>query len=112
MIWLHYLVWFCGGTFLANSIPHLVNGISGRPFQTPFASPPGKGLSTSTVNVLWGFFNLAVAWLLIFRAGNFDFRSLPDVASVGLGILLISVALARAFGRFHGGNLDNRIKGK
>lgn len=26
----------------------------GRPFQTPFASPSGKGLSSSRVNVVWG----------------------------------------------------------
>ena len=63
MHWYYYLAYFFGGAFLANSLPHLVNGISGRAFQSPFASPPGKGLSSSTVNVLWGFFNLLVAWL-------------------------------------------------
>ena len=60
MHWYHFVAYFFGGAFLANSLPHLSNGISGRPFQSPFASPPGKGLSSSTVNVLWGFFNLAV----------------------------------------------------
>lgn len=61
MHWVDSLAYFFGGAFLANSLPHLMNGISGRAFQTPFAKPPGKGLSSSTVNVLWGLFNLAVA---------------------------------------------------
>jgi hypothetical protein len=32
--------WFFAGAFLANSIPHTVQGICGSRFQTPFASPP------------------------------------------------------------------------
>ena len=59
--WYHFMAYFFGGAFLANTIPHLVNGISGSPFQSPFASPPGQGLSSSMVNVLWGMFNLVVA---------------------------------------------------
>jgi hypothetical protein len=102
--WYYYLAYFFGGAFLANSLPHLGNGISGRAFQTPFASPPGKGLSSSTVNVLWGLFNLAVAYLLICRVGSFDLRNTMDVLALGAGMLLLSVQGARGFGRFHGGN--------
>ena len=72
MHWYQYLAYFFGGAFLANSLPHIGNGVSGRPFQTPFAKPPGKGLSSSTINVLWGFLNLAVAYCLIFRVGIFN----------------------------------------
>ena len=46
----------------------------GRPFQSPFAKPPGEGLSSSTVNVLWGFANLVLAYGLILRVGQFDLR--------------------------------------
>ena len=53
-----------GGAFLANAVPHFVNGMMGRPFQSPFAKPPGNGLSSSTVNVLWGFANFVIAYLL------------------------------------------------
>ena len=56
--WYHFIAYFFGGAFLANTIPHLVSGISGSPFQGPFASPPGQGLSSPTVNVLSGMFNL------------------------------------------------------
>ena len=105
MPWYHYLSYFFGGAFLANALPHLINGVSGRPFQSPFAKPPGQGLSSSTVNVLWGFFNLAVSYLLICRVGTFSLLSTAQVLTLGAGILLMCVMHARGFGRFHGGNL-------
>jgi hypothetical protein len=101
--WYHYVAYFFGGVFLANTVPHFVNGVSGHPFQSPFASPPGEGLSSSAVNVLWGFFNLVVGYLLVCRVGHFDLRDNRHVLVLGAGILLMSVMLARAFGRFHGG---------
>ena len=101
---IHYISYFFGGVFLANAVPHFVNGISGRPFQTPFAKPPGEGLSSSTVNILWGFFNLTIGYVLICRVGDFDLHSTPHVAAAGAGTLLFSVMMARHFGRFHGGN--------
>ncbi len=103
MHWYDYLSYFFGGAFLANSLPHLINGISGRAFQSPFAKPPGKGLSSSTVNVLWGIFNLAVAYVLVLRVGSFSLHDTWQAVILGAGVLLMSVMLARAFGRFHGG---------
>lgn len=104
MMWQHDLAYFFGGAFLANAVPHYVSGIMGRPFQSPFAKPSGKGLSSSTVNVLWGFANLAIAYGLILRVGRFDLRAADHIASLGLGFLLMGVASARLFGRYHGGN--------
>jgi len=104
MNWLYDASYLFGGAFLANAIPHYVSGVMGRPFQSPFAQPPGKGLSSSTVNVLWGFTNLVIAYVLIVQVGNFDFRAADHVVAVGLGVLLIGVMSARSFGRFHGGN--------
>jgi hypothetical protein len=103
MRWYHYLAYFFGGAFLANALPHLGNGISGHAFQSPFATPPGVGLSSATVNVLWGFFNLAVGYLLVCRVGDFELRKSRHVIAFGAGILIMSLMLARAFGRFHGG---------
>jgi hypothetical protein len=103
--WYHLFAYFWGGAFLANTIPHLVNGISGSPFQSPFASPPGQGLSSSTVNVLWGMFNLLVAYVLVARVGRFDLRQTTHVIALGLGLLLMALVLAHGFGRFHGGIL-------
>ena len=105
MLIVHIIEWFFGGAFLANAVPHIGNGVSGRPFQSPFAKPPGKGLSSSTVNVLWGFFNLAVGYLLVCHVGDFDLRSIDDAIALGSGVLLFGLVTARLFGRFHGGNI-------
>jgi hypothetical protein len=102
--WIHLVSYFFGGAFFANAIPHLVSGQMGRPFQSPFAKPPGEGLSSSRVNVLWGSCNLAVAYALLFKVGTFESRNLVDVGTAAAGGLLMSIQLASHFGRFHGGN--------
>jgi hypothetical protein len=43
MPWYGYIAYFFIGVFGANGVPHFVQGICGNHFQTPFASPPGKG---------------------------------------------------------------------
>lgn len=104
MNWLHLVSYFFGGFFLSNAIPHCVSGMMGRPFQTPFAKPPGRGLSSSTVNVLWGFFNAVIGYMLVLRVGHFDVRSTINVLVLAAGALLIGLQSARHFGQFHGGN--------
>jgi hypothetical protein len=104
MPWYEYVAYFFGGAFLANAVPHFVSGIMGRSFQSPFAKPPGEGLSSSTVNVLWGTFNIAAGYVLLLQVGKFDPRSPIQAAVAGVGALVMAVVAARAFGRFHGGN--------
>lgn len=108
MAWLHLVSWFFGGAFLTNAVPHFVSGIMGKPFQSPFAKPPGEGLSSSTVNVLWGFLNMAIGYVLVCRIGNFSLNDTGDAVVFGLGILAISVPTARHFGRFHGGHVPEK----
>ncbi len=103
MRWYHYVAYFFGGAFLANTLPHLINGVSGNAFQSPFASPPGVGLSSSIVNVLWGLFNLAIAYLLLCRVGSFDLRKTKHALALGAGMLVMSLMLAHTFGKLHGG---------
>jgi hypothetical protein len=104
MLWLHDVSYFFGGAFLTNAVPHFVSGVMGRPFQSPFAKPPGQGLSSSSVNVLWGLLNLAVGYVLICRVGNFDLRATDQAIAAGLGMLVLGMASAIGFGRFNGGN--------
>ncbi len=104
MEWIQYLAYFFGAAFLTNAIPHFVSGVMGRPFQSPFAKPPGEGLSSSTVNVLWGAFNIAVGYVLVCRVGTFDLHSTSDVLTAGFGAIALALIAARGFGRFHGGN--------
>jgi hypothetical protein len=102
--WLDLVSYFFGGVFLANAVPHFVSGVMGRPFQSPFAKPPGRGLSSSTVNVLWGFANFVFAYLLLLRVGTFDPQSAACIVPFAVGALVISLVAARQFGQFHGGN--------
>jgi hypothetical protein len=98
MDWLHDTAYLFGGAFLANAVPHFVSGMMGRPFQSPFAQPPGKGLSSATVNVLWGFANLVLAYLLIARVGSFDVHAAGHVIAAGVGVLLTGLVAAHSFG--------------
>jgi hypothetical protein len=94
--WHNYIACFFAGMFLANFVPHFVHGISGDHFPTPFAHPPGKGLSSSTVNVVWALFNLVVGYVL-FRLGKIT--SGDDLAVVIFfgGIVVISSILSVRF---------------
>jgi hypothetical protein len=67
--WYNYVASFFAGMFLANFVPHFVQGVSGERFPTPFANPPGQGLSSATVNVAWALFNLVIGYIL-FRLGR------------------------------------------
>lgn len=98
MPWYAYLAYFFGGAFLVNAVPHFVSGVCGRPFPSPFASPPGRGMSSAVVNVLWGFFNLAIGYLLVCRVGEFHMRNWLDVGALGAGGLLMAVMLGQTFG--------------
>jgi len=102
MTWYAYLAYFFGGASLANGVPHFVHGISGKRFQSPFASPPGVGESSPLVNVIWGMVNFFVGYVLIFGVGEFAFGFTTDVLVVGLGALVTAVALALYFGRLRG----------
>ena len=96
MKWYHYIACFFAGAFLANTVPHLIHGISGDRFPSPFSNPPGKGLSSPTVNVLWALFNLLVGYLL-FRAGKISKGNLPALIIFFAGIIAMSVMLSIAF---------------
>jgi hypothetical protein len=102
MEWYIYLARIFAGAFLANAVPHFVSGVQGRPFPSPFASPPGKGASSPTVNVIWGTANAVVGYLLLYRVGSFTLARSRDVLIVGLGGFLLALMLSRAFGRTHG----------
>ena len=99
----HSVSYFFGGAFLVNAIPHFVSGVTGHPFQSPFASPPGEGLSSAEINVLWGSFNFIIAYLLLCRVGSFELRKTNHILISGIGGVAMAVMLAHAFGRFYGG---------
>jgi hypothetical protein len=96
MNWYNYVACFFAGAFLANFVPHFVHGISGDRFPTPFAHPPGKGLSPPTVNVGWAFVNLLVGYLL-FRVGQVSNYGYLRLGVFLAGAVAISVILSIRF---------------
>jgi uncharacterized membrane protein len=100
--WYDYIACFFAGMVLANVVPHFVHGISGDRFPTPFAHPPGKGLSSPTVNVVWALCNMVVGYVLL-RVGKVS--SGDDVAVVIFfaGIVAISIPLSARFAKKEAG---------
>lgn len=96
MKWYHYVACFFAGMFLANSVPHFIHGISGDVFPTPFSSPPGKGPSSPTVNVLWGLFNAVVGYLL-YRGGKISHANKAAIVVFFFGVLVMSIMLSYGF---------------
>ena len=94
--WYHYLAAFFAGFFLANVVPHLIHGISGDPFPTPFATPPGKGLSSPTTNVLWACLNLVIGYVL-FKASKASQKNKFLLFAVFIGIVVCAVMLSIVF---------------
>jgi hypothetical protein len=96
MSWYNYIACFFAGAFLANFVPHFVHGISGDRFPTPFAHPPGKGLSPPTVNVVWAFANLLVG-VVLFRVGQVSIDNYLTLALFLAGAISISTILSFRF---------------
>lgn len=92
-----FIIAFVFGFFATNSLPHIIPGVHGKPFYSPFASPPAKGKSSAVVNVLWGFFNIVVAYIL-FVATKINLRDVTQGVGFLLGILITSLILAITFG--------------
>lgn len=102
MSWVHYVEGFCAGMFLANTVPHFVKGICGDRFPTPFAHPPGKGLSSPLVNIVWSLGNMALGYWLYCAAA---------IASGGIaahsvffaGVAALSIPMSIHFARKQSG---------
>jgi len=98
MNWYDYIACFFAGMLLANVVPHFVHGISGDRFPTPFAHPPGKGLSSPTVSVVWALSNLVVGYIL-FRVGKVSSGGDLALLVFFAGILAISVISSLRFAK-------------
>jgi hypothetical protein len=99
MPWYAYLAFFFGGAFLANAVPHFLTGIARRPFPTPFASPPFRGLSSPPVNIAWAFANLAFAYLLLARIRRIDLSEWSHIGPALAGFALMTFLVGRALTR-------------
>ena len=98
MILQFYLCAFFAGLFLANAVPQFVHGISGNKFPSPFAKPPGKGLSSATVNVIWGLFN-AIVGTILFIHSAIKAETTWLWVTFFVGVALISIPMSIRFSK-------------
>ncbi|MDB5738380.1 MAG: hypothetical protein JWO65_2048 [Sphingomonas bacterium] len=92
-----YFGLFLAGTLLCNAIPHLISGLRGETFFTPWAKPRGVGRSSALENVLWGAANLLVSVLLIDRIFPHDVPH--GLVAIAIGFVGMGIFLALYFGR-------------
>ena len=88
---------FFTGVLLCNALPHLVAGLQGKPFPTPFAKPRGIGLSSPLINFLWGLLNFALGLLLL--------GHVPLIlgANIGFGLALLGALAIGCYLALHFG---------
>ena len=94
-----YLLQFLSGAVITNSVPHLVQGLSGARFQSPFASPPGVGESSPLINFYWGFANLVGGAALLVRFTPTSARDYLGWGIVAAGALLVGTIDTLHFGK-------------
>ena len=96
---MNYVAQFFAGAFLCNCIPHVVCGLQGLSFPTPFAKPHGVGMSSPLVNFAWGLSNLIAGLVLL---SNWAVR-------VGLNTsfltLLLGVCVSGVYSSIHFGKV-------
>lgn len=100
MHWYNYIACFFAGAFLANFVPHFVQGACGNRFPTPFAKPPGKGLSSAPVNMVWSLVNLAIA-MVLFHLGNVAHGGRPSFHTFLAGFAILSIMHSVHFQKKH-----------
>lgn len=81
---LHYIAVFFAGLFLTNCIPHLTASLRDEPFPTPFAKPPGEGLSSPLINFFWAAFNLCAGIAL------YIYSDISIGLNIETGVLLVA----------------------
>jgi hypothetical protein len=100
MEWYNYIACFFAGAILANAVPHFVHGISGDKFPTPFAKPPGAGLSSAPTNMLWALFNIIIGYVLL-KPGQVCSGGTLQIIIFFIGIACMGIMLSINFQRKH-----------
>lgn len=96
--WYHYILAFIAGGLFINFVPHFINGVSGRPFPSPFSDPPGVGLSSPVLNVVWATINLLIAAAFVYF-GKLKQCNRTICISYFAGGLAMAFYLANYFGK-------------
>lgn len=98
MNWYRYIACFFAGMSLISVVSPFVQSISDDRFLTPFAQPRGKGLSLSTLSIVWALLNPIVCYILI-RVGKVSGEENSAVVIFFAGIVVMSTALSVRFAK-------------
>ena len=90
------------GLFLGNAVPHFVAGAMGEMFPSPFADPPGFGLSSPLTNMIWALSNLLIGYVLL-RVGRVQPTHYGSMIALFIGVAAIGIMLSMHFGDVMGG---------
>jgi hypothetical protein len=109
MIILESISYFISGAFIANSIPHIVNGISGKKFpeKSPFKNNSQDNSAfevfffSPIVNVVWGVLNLSIGFVLPNIMGSFRIGLNIDTLIFMVGFTSLAIFLAWNIGKVH-----------
>ena len=71
-------------------------------FPTPFSNPPGKGLSSPVINVMWGLINLIIGYLLL-KAGKVSWEKKLTLIIFLIAFASMSIMLGMQFGELFAG---------
>jgi hypothetical protein len=96
MKWYNHVAAFFAGIFLCNAIPHYISGVSGNWLPTPFSDPPGQGLSSPLMNLIWAFINIAIGFLL-FYLGKVSSKNRLILTFFIIGAVIMSILLSLTF---------------
>ena len=93
------VVLFLSGLFLANGIPHFINGISGRNFHNPTLHRFVPNIPSPLFNVIWGLLNFVLVILLLTAAQIFKLPVQPEGILFALGFAFAAIGLSIFFNR-------------
>lgn len=96
--WYHYIYAFIAGGIFVNFLPHFINGISGTPFPSPFSDPPGVGVSSPVMNILWATINFLLAYAFV-HFGKLNQRHHTITIAYFMGGVAMAFYLASYFGK-------------
>lgn len=104
-----FIAYFISGAFIANSIPHIVNGTSGRKFpeKSPFKKTSQdesrfEGIFFSPIaNVLWGVCNISIGFIVVSSVGTFRVGLTSDMLVFMAGFTATAIFLAWNIGKVH-----------
>ncbi len=98
--WYHYIYAFIAGGIFVNFLPHFINGISGKPFPSPFSDPPGVGVSSPLSNIVWAAINFLIAYAFV-HFGKLSQRSRNITIAYIAGGFSMAFYLANYFGNLN-----------